>query len=205
MGRGEATGSTGVGPARGGSWDPWSVYAERLPGWAGLFLPLVLAPAPVLVAAFVRPGAVAEVWSLVGAAVAGLQFAVPLGIAYRFPPWTLLGVVLWVQFLFLAWIVRNVELLRRWRKFDAFLRRKEEAAARTYAHHHWLRRFHFLGLIVFIFLPVGSGLLTGVFVGKLTGMSDRRLVAAIFLGTLLWAVVLVFVGDVIGDAIRRAL
>jgi uncharacterized membrane protein len=183
--------------------DPWYWYTERLPASLSLLLPLLLALAPLVLARLLDAALVAPVWQLELLALVGLQLAIPFGIFQHLAPWFILAIVLWIQFLLLVWLVRNIEILRQWGRVDRFFRRQEEKAARAYERHHWLRRFHFVGLVFFIFLPVGSGLVTGVFVGKLTGMTDRRLVASIFLGTLLWAVLFVWIGDVVGDAVRR--
>lgn len=189
----------------GHHFDPWVWYTERIPPWAAFMAPLILLPAPVLLAALVSPDAVPRVWQLELAALIGLQASIPLGISFRLEPWFILACSLWVQFLLLIWIVRNVELLRRWKRFDRFLRRQEEKALQTYDRKPWLRKFHFLGLTLFIFMPLASGLFTGVFIGKLTGMSDRRMAASIFLGTVLWALLFVYVGDFVGDYLSRVI
>jgi len=185
--------------------DPWYWYTERLPPLVSLFIPLALVLLPLGLAALFAPSLVAPMWKLELLALAGIQLAVVYGVGVQLTPWFILVIVLWVQFLLLVWIVRNVELIRQWSRIDRFFQRQEEKAALAYERRHWLRRFHFVGLALFTFLPVGSGLVTGVFVGKLTGMSDRRLVASIFLGTVLWTILFTYVGDAVGDAIRRVL
>lgn len=163
-----------------------------------------MAFAPILAAALVAPELVGPIWKLALAALLGIQAGVAVGLSLRLDPGFLLVIMLWVQFLFLIWVVRNIELMRVIGRVDRFFKRQEEKAARAYERRAWLRKFHFVGLAFFTFLPVGSGLLTGVFVGKITGMSDRRLVASIFLGTVVWAVPFAYGTDAIVEALRRA-
>jgi uncharacterized membrane protein len=183
--------------------DPWRWYTQRLPPAVSLVLPVALAPLPIVAAWWLLPQAVAQVAQVTVLTPFAMDVAIGVGVAYRLAWWLIAGIVLWVQLLLLLWVVRNIELLRAWRRLDGFLRRQEVRAARVYQRRAWMRRFHFVGIMVFVFLPVNSGVFTGVILGKLTGMSDRRLVGAIYTGTVLWVVLLTLAGTAAEFWIRR--
>lgn len=62
---------------------------------------------------------------------------------------------------------------RRWARVGAWLERVEAGASK---HRHWLVRYGWLGLIVFVVLPLpGTGVWGGTIVGRLLRMSERTL------------------------------
>lgn len=182
--------------------DPWYWYTEVLPPGMSFFLPILLAPIPIVVAAIFETNLVGPVVQVIGATLVNPNAAIAYGFVIGLRPALALAIVLWIQLLLLVWVVRNVELLRRWKRFDRFLQKPEKRAQELYDRHHWLRKFHFAGMVVSVFLPFGTGILTGVFLGKLTGMSDRRLVTAIYVGTVLWLALLSGLGRALEGWVR---
>lgn len=165
-------------------------------------LPILLAPAPLLLAALQAPDAVPKLSSILPLVVFALDVALLTGLCLQLKWWVVLGAALWMELMLLVWLMRNLDLLRRWRRFDRFVRRREAQAAQIYDRRHWIRRFHFWGVVGMTFLPLNTGIFTGVFIGKVTGLSDRTTVGAVFLGTTLWAS---FLTAVFALSVRTAL
>jgi uncharacterized membrane protein len=170
--------------------DLWAWYTRRLPTWLGLVLPLLLLPAP-LVLLGLRGGGVWAAATVQATAVVSLEGALLLGLTvFRMDWWLALALVLYVELLYLVWLLRNVRVLRRWRRVARFLERREAAVVRLHRGRPWLRRSHRLGVTLVVLLPLNTGVLTGVLLGKATGLSDRATLGAVFLGILGWSIVL---------------
>lgn len=174
-------------PARHAWWDAWSWYSRRFPPWATLTIPVLLATVPTILASILLPQAVPKIWAMQVIVIFALDAAVVAGIVSQLTWWLVLGVILWMEFLFLIWLLANLRVLRRVPRLNRFFAKQELKAARLYQRKRWIRRFHFLGVMVFVFLPLNSGIIAGVLVGKLTGLRDSRVIAAVYLGTILWA------------------
>lgn len=62
---------------------------------------------------------------------------------------------------------------RRWARVGAWLERVEAGAAK---YRHWIARYGWLGLILFVVVPLpGTGIWGGAIVGRLLRMSERAL------------------------------
>lgn len=179
---------------------PWDWY-KQLSAGLGFVLPIVLAGVPVLVAELLFPGSAGKVVSLASTTIIAIDVAIVFGLCVQLKWWFVLAVVYWIEFLLLAWLIKNLDLLRRWRFMSAFLQRREDRALAAYQRHRWIRRFHFVGVMLFTFLPLGSGVFVGTFIGKVTGMPDRIVFLAVYLGTVLWASTVAIVIDLSLDSI----
>lgn len=106
-----------------------------------------------------------------------LRFGILVGLGMDGPPWAVIpaaviGNVL--QLFFALPAIRWADKYgRRWPRVDAWLNRVEAAADK---HRHWIVRYGWLGLIVFVVLPLpGTGIWGGAIVGRLLRMSERML------------------------------
>lgn len=177
-------------PPRESFWnrvDPWRWYQERIPAWVAFFLPIVLVPIPILLALIEQPEVIPKLWLIQLLTLLALDVAIVSGLLLNLHWWVVLSVILWMEFLLLVWLVRNLEIIRRWPPANRFLQRREARALRMYQQRTWIRRLHFWGIVAITFLPFGTGIWVSTFVGKVTGMSDRVLIGAVYFGTVLWS------------------
>lgn len=175
-------------------YDLWWWYRHHLPGWIAFFLPILLAGAPIVVAAVRFPEALPKFLVFEATIIFALDVAIAFGlIVAEFQWYVVLLTSFWMEFLLLIWLLKNLEFLRRFQWLDRFFRRRETRALDLYQRRAWIRRFHFWGVVLFTFLPLNSGVILGVLVGKVTGMSDRRLFAAVYFGIALWASFIVWI------------
>ncbi len=172
----------------------WRWFEDDIPPWVGFTLPLVCAFVPVILFAIFFPGLFGTIWSFAWLVPFAMDFAIVIGLGLNLKWHVVWAVTLWVQFFALVWFARNIDLLRRWDRFDKFVRRQEVRARSIYDRHHWVRKFHYTALVVFVFLPFSSGIIAGFLLGKLTGMHTRIALGAVFLGTVLWVSFLVWAG-----------
>lgn len=183
--------------------DWWTEYVKSLPWWIRFFLPFVFAPLPLYVAHLFLPQAVGKVASMLAIIVFAIDVAVITGLSLDLVWWVVFGTAVWVELWIILWIVSNLEALRRWRPAGRFFARQERKAERMYRRSEWVRRFHFWGVVIVTFLPLGSGVILGTLLSKFTGMGDRRAIAAVFIGTVMWVGFLTLVFALSLDAIKE--
>lgn len=174
--------------------DPWAWYLATFSAPVGFILPLALMLVPAAVISALYPDAAAKMVAFSVTLPFALDVGMIVGLQAGFKPWIVLVTTYWVEFLLLVWLMRNLNLLRRWPRFDGVLKRQEKKAVRLYEVHRWVRRFHVLGVATFVFLPFSTGVFVGILLGKLTGMPDRRALLAVYLGTIVWSAIFVWAG-----------
>lgn len=168
----------------------WAWYELRMPTIWSVILPLVLIPAPAALSYVVLPEAAPKIWGVGLLAIVAIDGALGVGFAADLTWWVVLGCVMWTETLVLLWLLRNLDLLRAWPRFDRFIRKREAKAIRAYRKRQWMRKSHVLGVAIFVFLPLSSGIFAGALVGKFTGLSNPRTFVAVMAGTFVWAALL---------------
>lgn len=168
-----------------------------------VLLPVTLFPLPLIVASITAPEAVPKLLLFTSIMVFAIDAGVIAGLANDLIWWTVLLSAVYMEFMIIVFLISNLELLRRWRPAGRFFGRQERRAEKLYHRRTWLRRFHFWGVVVITFLPLGSGVVLGTFLAKFTGMGDRRAIAAVYFGTVLWVGFLTLVFGLSIDEIKR--
>lgn len=109
------------------------------------------------------------------------------------------GVVALSLAVFLGWLLRVQWLART-------LRTAHEHAEIALAQYPGLRRMAFLGVVLFVFLPLpASGSIGGTFVGQIVGLTRTRGAIAVCLGGALVSIVFATLASLVGAEAERLL
>ncbi|MHC1579864.1 MAG: small multi-drug export protein [Candidatus Alkanophagales archaeon] len=114
----------------------------------------------------------------------GMEVGIPTGLRMGLHPAPLLTFILFVDAtaaLFLVWNISHAEKIPG---VGGLLRRTEERGRDFMRRHTWVRRLGFVGLVLFVMLPIyGTGAITGSVIGRILGMSPLRVWLAVVLGS----------------------
>jgi uncharacterized membrane protein len=114
----------------------------------------------------------------------------------RFQPWELALMVLVMDLSISMFVVANAAWLHRVPRLGPLLESLEEHGRRQLAARPWLRRGAWLGLALFVLLPVsGTGAVGGSLLGRLLGMRPWAVVSAVAAGAVVLLAPLTLLGD----------
>ena len=92
--------------------------------------------------------------------------------------------------LFLVW---NLDHAKKIPCVGILIQRTESSGRMAMERYKWLKRFGFLGLVVFVMFPwPGTGAIVGSIVGRMLGFSAAMTFAAVMLGSFLRSLLLIF-------------
>ncbi len=163
---------------------------------------VVLGAAAWLWSRAVTPGE----WSATAVAAAGFvsvpgKFVVFWGCSKTSPlgPWGLVVLGIFVDLVFALTLATLLQPLGRLPRVGPWLKRAHDRAATVLEEYPRLGRMAFVGVTLFVFLPLpGTGVIGGTFAGQLLGLTRSQTVAAIGLGSLLTLVLFAALADALG-------
>lgn len=174
-----------------------------LPAWARVLMSAGPLAAFVLVLGWLyfelsREAVIFLIGAALGGFAGGGKLVVLAGAVENAPfgTWILAGLVVYSDVAAALFLLANLQTLYRVPFIGRRLAAAREAGYRVLSAHGWMRRMAWLGLVVFIALPLqGTGALLGVFLGRILGLARPSIVAATGLGAAAGASGVAALGD----------
>ena len=131
---------------------------------------------------------------------AGKESIIPIAILVGYPWWLITLVIFLLDVAVSLFVVWNFDLALKI-PFVGRLLESGMALGRKYTETQpWLRRFSTIGLILFIFFPLqGTGAMNGSILGRLLGLSERRVVSCVCIGSFISCLVIARGADALLD------
>jgi uncharacterized membrane protein len=105
-----------------------------------------------------------------------------------FSPFFLAGCSVLIESCIALFVVTNLEVLHKFPWVGSGLRDMEKNGRATLSRRPWIRRMAFLGVVVFVSIPVpGTGAVGGTVVARLVGLGLNRSFGAVLMGTVVGA------------------
>lgn len=105
-----------------------------------------------------------------------------------FSPFFLAGCSVLIESCIALFVTTNLDVLYKLPWVGPGLRDMEKNGRATLSRRHWIRRMAFLGVVVFVSIPVpGTGAIGGIVVARLVGLGLNRSFGAVLMGTVVGA------------------
>ncbi len=144
--------------------------------------------------------------ALVTATIAG-KFIVVRGLAQQGffdSPFKLVPLIVYLDLAVALVAVYNMGFLYRLPRLGAKLESLQTAGCRILARNPWMRKVTFLGIVGFVMFPLsGTGAIGGAFFGRLLGLSRRRTMVGIAIGSVLGGGGMALLAGISGDALKN--
>jgi len=119
----------------------------------------------------------------------GAEAGVPVGLHLGIPPALIVALIVLADLQFALLFLLNGDYLKRVPKIGVWLRKVETKAQKLYAKHAIMSKAGFVGLAVFVMLPLaGTGSMSGTVIGKLMGFGPVKALLAVAVGSLMRSV-----------------
>ncbi|SDK14239.1 Uncharacterized membrane protein [Methanoculleus thermophilus] len=195
-------------------------HTPRPEGWKALFAnPYIIIPIKFILPLAIIPAVIAALYltepyerfliisGLIAAYFvppAGKETIIPLAIIAGYPWWLITAVIFLLDVAVSLFVVWNFDLALK----IPFIGRLIESGmtfGRNYTERQpWLRRFSTIGLILFVFFPLqGTGAMNGAILGRLLGLSGRRVFGCVCTGSLASCLVFALGADVLLEIYRE--
>ena len=123
----------------------------------------------------------------------GTISVIPTGLGLGIPPEALIAFIVYTDSVLAIFLVWNFDYAKKIPGLGKLVERVEERGEEALRRYKWAKRFGFIGLVVFVFLPApltGAGV--GSVVGRLIGMAPFMTLLAVILGTFIRSVLFVY-------------
>jgi uncharacterized membrane protein len=105
-----------------------------------------------------------------------------------FTPFFLAGLAVLTESCIAFFVMVNLDVLFKLPWLGQGLRGIEHNGRATLSRRRWIRRMAFLGVVIFVSIPVpGTGAVGGTVVGRLVGLGEKRTLLAVLTGTVVGA------------------
>jgi uncharacterized membrane protein len=137
---------------------------------------------------------------------AGKESIIPLGVTMGLPWWLMASSAALFDITSAIFMALNFDLALKIPLLGAWMGSFVAGGRKLLNRHPWLERMSFVGLILFVMVPIqGSGGFGGSIIGRMLGMKDLGVISAIGIGASLSCIVIALCSTYLWDLIRENL
>ena len=136
---------------------------------------------------------------------AGKETIIPLAVVLGYPWWLITLVIFLLDVAVSLFVVWNFDLALKIPIIGRLLESGMTIGRNYTESQPWLRRISTIGLILFVFFPLqGTGAMNGAILGRLLGLSGRRVFGCVCIGSLTSCLVFALGADVLLDVYQKS-
>lgn len=136
----------------------------------------------------------------------GKESIIPTGLERGLSPMVIISLVVIIDAITAMFVMWNLDLVKNIPLMGTYIRFFERNSKKILNKRKWLRRFTFLGIMLFVFVPFqGSGAVTASIIGFIIGLKSFRLFTAILIGSIMISVSITYFTNFIFSLIQSPL